>query len=178
MKEKKLILLVGSCLLALCLFLGLYLLTREPKHQSPLEPQNPTVTEPEPIKTPIFDTFPKLSTKDTAFILFKEAPSFLLIDSFNTETGLEHALLYEKLNDTYGFANMVYVIDLEQSDFQQDEEGNLEFGEIEIPNKPSVLLIFEGQIAAELSLNNKTADEIEDFISQFYELNDTDMEVQ
>ena len=175
MSKKQLILFITACL-AFLLVLGVYVLNKRN-----IPEQQPIIDEPEIVeeipeaeqKTPIFDTFNRLTPQDASFILFKDEPSFIILDYFHGEDGGYSAgSTYEELNEKYGFKNLAYVIELDNMEFPVDEDGDIEFGDIYLPNKPAIVLIWEGKAAASLETSGKTIDEIDEFIGQFYDLSE------
>lgn len=174
-RKEKTILLVFAVLILMSL--GIYTLSKRdnPDVAAPAPVIDETIPEEKP-GTPVFDTFMRLGPKDTSFILFKDSPSFILIGDFTSDEGIEKAKIYEKMNEKYGFSNMVYVIDLAESEFDTDENGELVFGDIFLPDSPSICMIFEGRNVASFDTDGKTDEEIDEFFSQFYEQTNEDVE--
>lgn len=172
--NNKQILLVVLCSISLIAICTLYLANKRENEPNILQPPIDEKTEAEKDKkeTAVFDTFNRLTPADTSFILFKEAPSFLFIGDFETDEGHEMAKSVEKLNKKYGFSNMAYVLDMQSNDFELDENGEIEFGDISLPNKMSILMIFEGKAVSIYECVGKTYEQMDEYMSQFYELNE------
>lgn len=160
--------LIYGCIAGLLVFLviiGSVLFTQKPK-ESIDEPQEPI--QQEEVKTPVFDRLIRLTDADSGFILNKDEPSFIFVGHFETNES-DKALkeIYEKLNEEFGYSNLAYVIDLDESTLEISDDSVI-FGTETLKAKGHIALIFEGEVAATFDMKDQTIESTRAFFNQFY----------
>lgn len=163
--NKKLILGCAVGLIVFLVVIGSVILTQKPQ-ESMNEPQEPIPQE--EVKTPVFDRLIRLTDADSGFILNKDEPSFIFVGHFETNES-DKALkeIYEKLNEEFGYSNLAYVIDLDESTLEISDDSVI-FGTETLKAKGHIALIFEGEVAATFDMKDQTIESTRAFFNQFY----------
>lgn len=163
--SKKLIIGVLVPLIVFIIVLGVINMTKKPP-ETPKDLDDPI--QQEEVKTPVFDRLIRLRDADAGFILNKEEPTFIFIGHFETnESDKASKEIYEKCNEEFGFSNLAYVIDLDDTTLQVEDDTVI-FGTETFKAKGQVITIFEGEAVASFDMKDQTLESAKAFFNQFY----------
>lgn len=162
--NKKLILGSIMGLLVFLIVIGSVILTQRPQEtKKDLEHEIQ-----EEVSTPVFDRLIRLTDADAGFIFNKDEPSFIFVGYFETnESDRAAKEIYEKLNEEFGYSNLAYVIDLDDTSLTI-EDDTVHFGKETLKAKGHIALVFEGEILMTFDMKDQTLESTKAFFEQFY----------